>query len=153
MVVEMKDDLKFFYADYIDLPLPEGHRFPHDKYQKTREYLKKNLNFEDSVFRESPLASYEDLIRVHDKKYVDKVFSGDLNKLEQRKIGFPWSKGLVNRVRASTGGTLAAAIAALETGYSAQLAGGTHHAHYDFGAGYCVFNDFAFTTKMLRQKN
>ena len=42
-------------------------------------------------------------------KYVDKVFSGDLDKLEQRKIGFPWSKGLVNRVRASTGGTLAAA--------------------------------------------
>ena len=40
MVVEMKDDLKFFYADYIDLPLPEGHRFPHDKYQKTRIFEK-----------------------------------------------------------------------------------------------------------------
>jgi len=41
------------------------------------------------------------------------------------------------------GGAVAAAEAALEFGLSGQLAGGTHHAHRDFGAGYCVFNDFA----------
>ena len=59
----------------------------------------------------------------------------------------------MNRVRASTGGTFAAAKQAMEMGYGAQLAGGTHHAHFDFGAGYCVFNDFAYTAHMLRENN
>ena len=60
---------------------------------------------------------------------------------------------MVNRVRASTGGTFAAAQQALSLGYGAQLAGGTHHAHYDYGAGYCVFNDFAYTFHMARKQN
>ncbi|MFP4003936.1 MAG: histone deacetylase, partial [Alphaproteobacteria bacterium] len=41
------------------------------------------------------------------------------------------------------GGAVAAAEAALETGLSGQLAGGTHHAHREFGAGFCVYNDVA----------
>ena len=147
----MKTNFKIFYADHVELPLPEDHRFPVDKYQKTRALLKARFSLSESNFEPSPLASYEDLIQVHDAKYVDKVFKGDLSRLEIKKIGFPWSEGLVNRVRASTGGTFAAAKQAMEIGYGAQLAGGTHHAHFDFGAGYCVFNDFAYTVYMLRK--
>lgn len=147
----MNKDFKIYYADHVELPLPEGHRFPSDKYKKTRALIKSRFNLPDTSFLPSPLASYEELIEVHDKEYVDKVFNGNLSRHEEKKIGFPWSQGLVNRVRASTGGTFAAAKQAMKLGYGAQLAGGTHHAHYDFGAGYCVFNDFAYTVHMLRK--
>jgi acetoin utilization deacetylase AcuC-like enzyme len=60
-----------------------------------------------------------------------------------RRIGLPWSETLVARSRATVGGAIAAARAALSDGLSGQLAGGTHHAHAEFGSGYCVFNDLA----------
>ena len=149
----MKEQFKIFYADHVHLPLPEGHRFPSDKYKKTRHSLMSRFNLPDSMFLPSPLADFEELLEVHDANYVRQIFSGDLTSKEQKKIGFPWSEGLVNRVRASTGGTFAAAQQALSLGYGAQLAGGTHHAHYDYGAGYCVFNDFAYTFHMARKQN
>ncbi len=60
-----------------------------------------------------------------------------------RRIGLPWSESLVERVRATMGGAVAAMRSAVEHGFSGQLSGGTHHAHADFGSGYCVLNDFA----------
>ncbi len=141
---------KFFYADYHPLPLPPKHRFPHEKYSMTRELLQQSLGFNEVWFHESPLAEPKYLRQVHDPEYVERVLRGDLTPQEQRKIGFPWSPELVNRCLASTGGTYAAAKHALNFGYSAQLAGGTHHAHKSHGAGYCVFNDFAYTIFMLR---
>lgn len=139
----------YFYADYIPLPLPEGHRFPADKYQLTRLALQQQLALGDSHFIPSPLATREELLTTHCADYIHDVFSGGLDSRQQKRIGFPWSPEFVKRVRASTGGTLAAAREALSEGYSAQLAGGTHHAHYDFGSGYCVFNDFAVTANVL----
>lgn len=141
-----------FYADYIELPLPDGHRFPADKYRLTREKIKRDLELSDKNFKPSPLATREDLLLVHSRDYVDAVINGQLEPSAQRRIGFPWSEGLVRRCLASTGGTYHAALSALISGYGAQLAGGTHHAHYDFGAGYCVFNDFAVTAAKLRQE-
>jgi acetoin utilization deacetylase AcuC-like enzyme len=61
----------------------------------------------------------------------------------------PWSETLALRSRATVGGSLAAARQALRDGVSGQLAGGTHHAHRDFGSGYCVFNDLATTALAL----
>ncbi|SMF43088.1 histone deacetylase family protein [Pseudobacteriovorax antillogorgiicola] len=143
---------KLYYADHIELPLPSDHRFPADKYLKTRLKLKEQLGLAENDFLPSPLASFDDLCLVHDRAYVDGIFEGSLSDRAHKKIGFPWSQGLVNRCRASTGGTYHAALGALRDGYGAQLAGGTHHAHFDFGAGYCVFNDFAVTIAKLKQE-
>ena len=137
-----------YYADHYPLPLPAEHRFPKDKYKLTRTALLE-VDFSVDKFAVSPLISRLDLESVHCPNYVERVFNGQLTPKEQRRIGFPWSKELVLRCRASTGGTLAAGRDALETGYGAQLAGGTHHAHYDFGAGFCVFNDFAVAATVL----
>jgi acetoin utilization deacetylase AcuC-like enzyme len=95
------------------------------------------------------LASREDLIRAHGPAYVDAVFNGTLPADALRRIGLPWSETLVRRSRATVGGTLAAARTALEYGFSGQLAGGTHHAHRDFGSGFCVFNDIAVASLAL----
>lgn len=46
-------------------------------------------------------------------------------------------------------GTLMTAQLALQHGIACHLAGGTHHAHYDFGSGFCIFNDQAFAVRQL----
>lgn len=142
-----------FYADYIPLPLPEGHRFPADKYVKTRDALKTALQLDDNAFQRSPMIDKSALLTTHCPNYIEGIFSGSLEPRAQKRIGFPWSPDFVERSLASTGGTLAAARHALQCGYGAQLAGGTHHAHRDFGGGYCVFNDFAVTANVLLKEN
>ncbi len=75
--------------------------------------------------------------------YIDAFLAGGLPADAMRRIGIPWSEHLTHRVLATMGGAVASMRAALAHGFCAQLAGGTHHAHTDFGSGYCVFNDFA----------
>ena len=89
----------------------------------------------------------------HDPLYVDKVFNGSLSDREMRRIGFPWSPELVIRSQRSVGGTIAACRTALRAGISANLAGGTHHTHRDFGSGYCLLNDCAVASKVIQQEN
>src|SRR5262249_41950345 len=86
---------------------------------------------------------------VHDAAYVDGFLGGALDERAQRRIGFPWSEALVRRTLASANGTLLAARAALADGIAGNLAGGTHHAHAGFGAGFCVFNDIAVAARAL----
>jgi acetoin utilization deacetylase AcuC-like enzyme len=78
------------------------------------------------------------------------VVRGDLDASEQRAIGFPWSERMVERSRRSAGATLAAAREALTRGWSANLAGGTHHAFRDRGEGFCVFNDAAIAARAMQ---
>jgi acetoin utilization deacetylase AcuC-like enzyme len=87
--------------------------------------------------------------RVHAPAYVAAVVEGTLDDRAVRALGFPWSEALVARSLAAVGGTLAAARAALEDGVSGNLAGGTHHAFFDRGTGYCVFNDLAVAARAL----
>ncbi len=75
---------------------------------------------------------------------------GALTAAEQKAIGFPWSERMVERSRRSSGATLAAAREALATGWSANLAGGTHHAFRDRGEGFCVFNDAAIAARAMQ---
>jgi acetoin utilization deacetylase AcuC-like enzyme len=86
---------------------------------------------------------------VHDAAYLRACFDGTLDEAALRRIGFPWSQALLVRSLASAGGTLAAARHALVHGVAGNLAGGTHHAHADFGSGYCVFNDLAVAAATL----
>jgi acetoin utilization deacetylase AcuC-like enzyme len=73
---------------------------------------------------------------------VQRMISGEVSETEMRRIGFPWSAQMVERSRRSSGATMAALRAAIEEkNIAVNLAGGTHHAAYDRGGGYCVFND------------
>ena len=94
-------------------------------------------------------ASRMDLLRAHSAIYVDSMLSGSVAADAMRRIGLPWSETLVARSRATVGGAIDSARAALADGISGQLAGGTHHAHRDFGSGFCVFNDLAIATLTL----
>ena len=132
--------LTLFYCDHHAFPLPEGHKFPVSKYRLLREQLTS-----DPRFRLCPStpASLEDIVRIHDREYANGFLSGTLDPKAMRRIGFPWSPGLVMRTLASAGGTLLATQTALTRGFSGTLAGGTHHAFRGEGSGFCVFNDIA----------
>ncbi|THF66408.1 histone deacetylase [Pseudothauera nasutitermitis] len=135
--------MKLFYADHFVLPLPAGHRFPMEKYAGLRARLQAGGRFAAADFHVPEAAGDVALLRAHDAAYLRRVADGTLDAAEIRRIGFPWSAAMVERSRRSAGATLAACRAALEDGCAANLAGGTHHAHRDFGSGFCVFNDAA----------
>jgi acetoin utilization deacetylase AcuC-like enzyme len=144
--------MKVFYSDHYVIPLPEGHRFPSTKYGLLRQQLLAEGVLSPVELRKAPRVSREMLLRAHTPAYVDAVFAGTIDRKVERRIGLPWSRGLLDRSCASVGGTLAAAEAALTQGVAGNLAGGTHHGHADFGSGYCVFNDFAVTLLELLQR-
>ncbi|HJV26151.1 MAG TPA: histone deacetylase [Aromatoleum sp.] len=142
--------MKLFYADHFVLPLPPGHRFPMEKYSRLRARLAASGHFGESDFIVPVAASDAEILRAHDAGYLSRVTSGTLEPAEQRRIGFPWTPQMVERSRRSAGATLAACRRALVDGCSANLAGGTHHAHRDFGSGFCVFNDAAIAALAMQ---
>ncbi|MFY0525291.1 histone deacetylase [Archangium gephyra] len=142
--------MRVFHCDQFVVPLPPGHRFPMEKYRLLRELLLERGVLSPGGLRASDPISREDLERVHTRRYLDALWTGTLSEAEIRRLGFPWSEDLLVRSRASVGGTVGAARAALEDGISGNLAGGTHHAFPDHGEGYCVFNDIAVAIRVLQ---
>lgn len=136
-------DYSFYYTDHIEVPLPPGHRFPMQKYRLLREKLLHEGVIDPTQLHEAKPVSQQDLLRAHTEKYVSGLRNNTLSEKELRPIGLTWSEDLLLRSYTSVGGFVAATDAALKNGFSALLAGGTHHAHADRGEGYCVFNDFA----------
>jgi acetoin utilization deacetylase AcuC-like enzyme len=103
-------------------------------------------------FIEPHAATDDELLRVHARSYLGRVMAGTLSREEVRRIGFPWSRELVERSLRSTGAAVDAAAAALEDGIAASLAGGTHHAGTDWGEGFCVFNDTAVAAREMQAR-
>lgn len=85
----------------------------------------------------------------HTPQYVEGVFSQSLDEASVRRIGLPMGETVVRRSRAAVGGTVLAARLALAHGIACNTAGGSHHAHSDHGAGYCVFNDVVVAGRAL----
>lgn len=137
------------YSPYYHHPLPEGHRFPMDKYTGIPIQLIKEKTFTSRNFFEPKLEGSELPLLAHSKEYIEKLKSKKLTKTEERRIGFPLSEELLRREELICTGTTQAAILALENGVSFNVAGGTHHAHREFGEGYCVYNDIAVAAKYL----
>ncbi|MCS7082264.1 MAG: histone deacetylase [Bacteroidetes bacterium] len=135
--------MRVYYSDPYELPLPPGHRFPAGKYRMLRQRLLACGLVREAELALAPMADWDVLARAHSPTYLAAVRFGGLSQAQQRQIGFPWSPELVRRSRASVGGTLQAVRTALEAGIAGNLAGGTHHAFADRGAGFCVFNDLA----------
>jgi acetoin utilization deacetylase AcuC-like enzyme len=142
--------VRVFHSDRFVVPLPPGHRFPMEKYRLLRELLLARGTLQPSQLVESTPVERVHLERVHTARYLDALWHGTLTEAEVRRLGFPWSPGLLERSRAAVGGTLAAAHQALANGVSGNLAGGTHHGFADHGEGYCVFNDIAVAIRALQ---
>lgn len=142
--------MRLFYTDRYVLPLPPGHTFPMSKYRLLRERVEASGLLLPGELTEPPSATDEQLLRSHDAEYVRRATHGELTREEMTRIGFPWSPGMIERSRRSSGATVEACRAALADGVGVNLAGGTHHAFRDHGEGYCVFNDTVVAVRQVQ---
>lgn len=140
-----------YYCHHFVLPLPTEHRFPMAKYALLYQRVAAAADSLGIALIEPQPASDTALQRAHDSAYVMRASRGELSAAELRKIGFPWSASMIERSRRSAGGTMAALETALRgDGVAVNLAGGTHHAFADQGAGYCVFNDSVIAARHVQ---
>ncbi|MBY6186737.1 histone deacetylase [Marinobacter hydrocarbonoclasticus] len=138
-----------YHPIYSALPLPEHHRFPIHKYRLLYEHLLHQAVLKpDRLHQPRPL-TLEEVAQVHCPDYVRQFAEGTLDPKAQRRLGFPWSPPLVERTLTACGGTLRTAELALDHGIACHLSGGYHHAHREFGSGFCVFNDLVLAAHLL----
>ncbi|HAU21078.1 MAG TPA: histone deacetylase [Erythrobacter sp.] len=134
------------HADYM-APRPERGTFKFDKYYLVMEALRES-GAEITEHAPKPMPR-EWLEAVHCPTYVEQVFTASVPREKERRIGFPVTPQIASRVRHTNGGTWLAAQLAMQYGYAANSAAGSHHALHETGAGYCVFNDLAVTSNRL----
>jgi acetoin utilization deacetylase AcuC-like enzyme len=119
--------------------------------------LPEQLLYEGTVTRHNffdPAPLHEDqVLRTHDKDYWNRLKHGTITKKEERKIGFPYDKMLVQRELTICGGSIQNALFAREHGCSLNVAGGTHHAYTNRGEGFCLLNDIAIAANYLLDNN
>ena len=120
-------------------------RFPRERYQILLNRLRDSEQFHMFAIREPRQISKDSLLLAHDATYVEEFLEQKLSEKEMRRIGLtPWTPKMIERTLCLTGGALEATIHAVKHGgIAGNMAGGTHHAHRDFGSGYCIFNDLA----------
>jgi acetoin utilization deacetylase AcuC-like enzyme len=141
--------LPLVYHDDYSPPFPANHRFPMEKFRLLRDHLVDSGLCTDADLRRPALCPPDILALAHCPAYIKRFASGDLAYEEQRRLGLPWSEALAQRTIRAVGGSLLTAELALQHGLACHLAGGTHHAHYDHPAGFCIFNDLAVISQYL----
>ena len=134
------------HEDYF-AKIGDNHKFPINKFQELAKYLidKKIVKKLNKPYP----CSDETLKRAHSERYIEDVKNKTLDKISVKKIGFPLVDSVVQRSLVATGGTVLASKLAIKNGLACNTAGGSHHANYDGGAGYCVFNDVAVAAEYL----
>ena len=143
----------WYHPIYTDGIHPDA-RFPRDRYIKLVEKLKTPEYFDKFIIKKPTEASRNELIIAHDPYYVDNFLSQKLTEKEIKRIGLtPWTSQIIPRTLLLMGGAIAALDHVMENGgIAGNMAGGTHHAHYDFGSGYCIFNDLAVCSLLALKK-
>ena len=137
------------HEDYF-AKIGDDHKFPINKFGELANYLlkKKIINH----FHKPYPCSVKTLKGAHSQTYIRNIINKSLDQNGVKKIGFPLVDSVVKRSLVATGGTVLASKLALEYRIACNTAGGSHHANFDGGAGYCVFNDVAVAANYLLNK-
>ncbi|WP_370201590.1 histone deacetylase family protein [Alloalcanivorax venustensis] len=138
------------YHPSYSFPFPGRHRFPMEKFRLLHERLRDGGVAGAANLHRPGRARPALLSLAHCPEYLDRFLGNRLGEREAKRMGLPWSEDLVRRTCIAPMGTLLTAQLALKHGIACHLAGGTHHAHYDFGSGFCILNDLAITARALR---
>ena len=134
------------HEDYF-AKIGDDHKFPISKFGELANYLI-NRNIVKKFHTPYP-CSEETLKRAHSESYIKHVKNKTLDQKIIKKIGFPLVDSVIRRSLVATGGTVLASKLAIQNGVACNTAGGSHHANFDGGAGYCVFNDVAVAAQYL----
>ena len=111
----------------------------------------------------------KDLMRVHSKGYVSRLYSAKLEdeiirtfeliddkgryyRYRPDKATLPLSQ-LFDRLLFKAAGTVQCCRVALEKGFCYNFGGGMHHAQRDYGAGFCLINDIVVALRKLQAEN
>lgn len=144
--------LPIIYHENYDIPVPKAHSFVGTKFSDLFNHLQKKYSHNLDVLKPFP-AQLNNLKESHDVEYINKVAKDELTKDYLKLINLPWSARLRDRSYLETEGTYLTAKTALDRGLACHVGGGTHHAHYDHGFGFCVFNDLAYTAiRLIKEK-
>ena len=143
----------WYHPIYTDGIHPDA-RFPRERYTKLVEKLESPKYNDKFIIKQPSKASRNQLIIAHDPNYVDNFLNQNLTEKEIKRIGLtPWTPDIIPRTLLLMGGAIAALEHVMENGgIAGNMAGGTHHAHYDFGSGYCIFNDLAVCSLLALSK-
>ena len=136
------------YSDGFYLPLG-GHVFPGEKYRLIHQRLLATHAATESDFIVPQTIAMEDVLRVHERGYTERLVNGTLSTEEILLTELPYSKALVDATLLGCGGTLEAARLALRDGVACAIGGGFHHAHRDHGEGFCILHDVAIALSRL----
>ena len=134
------------HEDYF-AKIGDDHKFPINKFSELAKYLIDQKIVKE--FHKPYPCSDETLKRAHSEKYIKDIKNKTLDKNGVKKIGFPLVDSVVQRSLVATGGTVLASKLAINYGLACNTAGGSHHANFEGGAGYCVFNDVAVAAQYL----
>ena len=134
------------HPDYA-AKIGDDNKFPIKKFNELASFLKKEKVVK-KFYKPEP-CSIDTLKEVHSEDYILKIKNKTLEEKLVKKIGFPLVDSVVRRSLVATGGTVLASKLAINYGIACNTAGGSHHANYDEGAGFCVFNDVAVAAKYL----
>ncbi|MCW8335779.1 histone deacetylase family protein [Vibrio paucivorans] len=145
-----------YHPIYSELPLPEGHRYPINKYRllydDVERLRREHKEWEEGFCFEHPAPiTTDEVMLTHCRQYIASLTDGTLAAAKMRRIGFPWSTQLIERTLTSAGGTCLTVEQAIEHKVAIHLSGGYHHAHYDFGSGFCLINDLVLAAKRALQ--
>ena len=112
----------------------------------------------DDDFRESESASFNQLLRFHDRAYLKALqYANSTGKVdpavrERYRVGTfenPLFPGLFERASMTVGGSILSAQLAAEGPVVFHPTGGTHHGRPDRAAGFCYLNDPVFAILTL----
>ena len=137
------------HEDYF-AKIGDDHKFPINKFGELAQYLIKKKIVKR--FHQPYPCSEETLKRAHSVNYIKNVKNKTLDQNAIKKIGFPLIDSVVQRSLVATGGTVLASKLAIKNGIACNTAGGSHHANFNEGAGYCVFNDVAVAAQYLLER-
>lgn len=139
-----------FHPKY-DAQFPASHRFPMSKYSILARTLKQSVYQSRLKWHTPPFPKAAIFDQAHDADYVRQVYELSVPIMVEKQIGFSVTEAVAHRALFATSGTLLAAELALKEGIAGNLAGGSHHAQFLHGAGFCTFNDVAVTAIRLLQ--
>ena len=134
------------HEDYF-AKIGDDHKFPINKFGELANYILK-IKIVDKFYK--PYACSDETLKgAHSESYIRSVKNKTLDERIIKKIGFPLIDSVVQRSLVATGGTVLASKLAITNGIACNTAGGSHHANFEGGAGYCVFNDVAVAAQYL----
>ena len=148
----MTSSLKLFHYAQLTFSLKQTHRYPLPRYIQLHDAAHESHFVNAELIVEACRADDQMLGLAHSETYLHKITDGILSDAERRQLNLPWSEAMVERARHIVGATVQAVEHCVQDRAAFVLGGGTHHAHQDYGSGFCVFNDVVIGARTAQHK-